>query len=72
MSTELKTTGLDPLEEADAEAVLRHAFDGEPLDAEVARRVHERAEKIRKETFERVGYIEDEILHRLLHDDEEQ
>lgn len=43
MSTEAKTT--DPQEQADSEAVLRHAFRGEPLDPEVARRVHERAAK---------------------------
>ena len=70
MSTELKTTGIDPQEEADAEAVLRHAFHGEPLDPEVSRRIHEQAQKIRQANFERVGYIDDETLRRLLHDDE--
>ena len=36
MSIETKIT--DPQELADGEAVLRHAFHGEPLDLEVARR----------------------------------
>ena len=71
MSTELKTTGIDPQEEADVEAVLRHAFHGEPLDPNVARRVHERAEKIRQETFERIGYIDDATFQKLLSDDDE-
>jgi hypothetical protein len=31
-------------EKADDEAVLRHAFHGEPFDSEVARRVRERGE----------------------------
>jgi len=43
MSTELRHSGVDPLEQADAEAVYRHAFEGEPLDPEVRRRVRERA-----------------------------
>jgi hypothetical protein len=34
-------------EEADRQAVLEHAFKGAPLDPEVAKRVHERAQAIR-------------------------
>ena len=34
-------------EEADRQAVLAHAFKGAPLDPEVAKRVHERAEAVR-------------------------
>lgn len=34
-------------EEADNRAVLEHAFKGAPLDPEVAKRVHERAEAVR-------------------------
>jgi hypothetical protein len=34
-------------EEADRQAVLEHAFKKVPLDPEVAKRVHERAEAIR-------------------------
>jgi hypothetical protein len=43
MSTDTKTAP-----EADQKAILDHAFHGKPLDPEVARRVHERAEAIRK------------------------
>ena len=39
MNTETNNTGTDPREQAEVQAVLRHAFEGEPLDAEVARRV---------------------------------
>ena len=35
-------------EAADQRAVLDHAFKGKPLDPEVAKRVHERAEAVRK------------------------
>jgi hypothetical protein len=42
MSIETRTQ-----EEADKQAVLEHAFKKAPLDPEVARRVHERAEAIR-------------------------
>lgn len=42
-------TRLPPTEEvADQRAVLDHAFHGKPLDPEVAKRVHERAEAVRK------------------------
>lgn len=36
-------------EEADHRHVIEHAFKGKPLDPEVARRVHERAEKVRED-----------------------
>ena len=46
MSTD---TRKPPTEEAaDQRAVLDHAFKGKPLDPEVAKRVHERAEAVRK------------------------
>jgi len=51
MSTESKTTGPDPQERSDEEAVLRRAFHGEPLDPEVARRVHERAARVTEEIY---------------------
>ena len=38
MSIELKHTGMDALERADAEAVYRHAFECEPLDPAADRR----------------------------------
>jgi hypothetical protein len=36
-------------EEADSRHMVEHAFKGKPLDPEVARRVHERADKLREE-----------------------
>lgn len=42
-------TRIPPTEQAaDQRAVLDHAFKGKPLDPEVAKRVHERAEAVRK------------------------
>ena len=36
-------------EQADHRHMIEHAFKGKPLDPEVARRVHERGEKLREE-----------------------
>ena len=55
MSAETKTTGRDSQVHADAEAVLRHAFYGEPLDPEVARRVQERAARVTEEVYRAHG-----------------
>ena len=72
MSAELTHTGMDPFEQADAEAVYRHAFEGEPLDPEVRRRVRERAARITEEIGRRHGEISDEIFQALLSDDDER
>ncbi len=72
MATEPSNTGADPQEQADHEAVLRHAFHGEPLDPEVARRVHERAAKITEEIYRTQGLIDDETFQKLLDDDDEE
>jgi len=69
MSAETKTTDPDPQERADEEAVLRHAFHGEPLDPEVARRVHERAARITEEIYRAHGLIDDETFQKLLDDE---
>lgn len=45
MSTETRKPQTQ--EEADSQAVLAHAFKGAPLDPEVAKCVHERAQAIR-------------------------
>ena len=71
MSAETKTTGTDPQERADFEAVLRHAFHGAPLDSELARRVHERAERITEEVRRTHGEIDTETLNALFRDDDE-
>lgn len=70
MSAETKYIDMDPLEQADAEAVLRHAFDGEPLDPEVDRRVRERAELITERIRHTHGLIDDDTFYALLSDDE--
>ena len=70
MSAETKTTSTDPEEHADAVAVLRHAFHGQPLDPEVSRRVHERAAPV-IENIRRVhGVIDDATFEALLRDDD--
>lgn len=71
MSDETKTTDIDPQERADAEAVLRHAYHGEPLDPEVSRRVHERALRVMEEIQRVHGMIDDATFQALLRDDDE-
>jgi hypothetical protein len=70
MSAETKTTGPDPQERADEQAVLRHAFHGAPLDPEVARRVHERALRVTEEIYRLHGEIDDATFQALLQDDD--
>jgi hypothetical protein len=71
MSIETSTNEVDLQEQADAEAVLRHAFEGQTLDPEVARRVHERAARITEEIRRIHGLIDDDTFHDLLRDDDE-
>ena len=68
MSTETPTA--DAQELADREAVYRHAFEGQPLDPEVRRRVRERAARITEEIRRVHGVIDDETFQKLLDDDE--
>ena len=71
MSTaEIRTT--DPQELADQEAVMRHAFQGEPLDPEVLRRVDERADRITEEIRRIHGIIDDKTFDELLRDDDDE
>jgi hypothetical protein len=70
MSIDTDTTRTDPLEQADAEAVLRHAFHGEPLDPEVGRRVRERAARVSEEIRRVHGVIDDGAFEALLSDDD--
>jgi hypothetical protein len=60
---------VDPQEQADSEAIVRHAFHGEPLDPEVARRVRERAEEITERIYRTHGLIDDETFQSLLDDE---
>jgi hypothetical protein len=71
MSPETNKTGTDSQEWADFEAVLRHAFEGAPLDSEVARRVEERADRITEEIRCLHGVIDDETFQELLRDDDD-
>ncbi len=71
MSTEPISNGAESQERADFEAVLRHAFHGEPLDPEVRRRVHERAERITEEIYRVHGELDSETINALFRDDDE-
>ncbi len=71
MSTAETQPDIDSQERADSEALHRHAFQGEPLDAEVARRVHERAARITEEIYRRHGLIDHETFQKPLDDDDE-
>lgn len=71
MNAETKTTGTDPRERADEEAVLRHAFHGEPLDPVVSHRVHERAARVTEEIYRLHGEIDTETINALFRDDDE-
>ena len=71
MSTETNDTAADPQEQGDFEAVLRHAFEGEPLDPKVARRVDLRAHRITERIRRVHGVIDDETFQELLRDDDD-
>jgi hypothetical protein len=58
-------------EKSDGDAVRRHAFHGEPLDPEVARRVRERGAEITEEIYREHGEIDPETIHALIRDDDE-
>jgi hypothetical protein len=71
MNTETAVTvPLVESEHSDTEAVLRHAFEGAPLDPEVARRIDERAAQITEQVRRTRGVIDDEVFQALLADDE--
>ncbi len=71
MSTETRTTGADSQVHADAEAVLRHAFHGEPLDPDVSRRVQERAARVSEQVYRMHGEIDTETISALFRDEDE-
>jgi hypothetical protein len=48
----------EPSVEADEQAVIDSFVTGTPLDPEVAKRVHERAQAIRAQTFEKHGLLD--------------
>jgi hypothetical protein len=57
---------LDLEEKADSDTVMRHAFEGEPLDPEIARRVEERARRVTEEIYRIHGIISEETLNQIL------
>ncbi len=61
MATEIKSQ-----EDADREAVYRHAFGGQPLDPEIKKRVRERAARITEQMHKTHGFIDDETFQKLL------
>ena len=55
----MDTTETIPAEmDADTKAVIEHVMTGKPLDPKVARRIHERAERISAEIFRRHGVLD--------------
>jgi hypothetical protein len=70
MNTAVQDTGIDPQQQADEDAVVRHVFDGKPLAAEVANRLQERGRRITEEIRRVHGLIDDEAFQSLLDDDE--
>ena len=71
MSNEIKYSEVEAQERSDEQAVLRHAFHGEPLDPEVARRVHERAARVTEEIYRLHGEIDNATFQALLSDDDD-
>jgi hypothetical protein len=51
------TTGHPPTIEADAQAVIEQVMSGKPVDPDAARRVHARAQQIRREILEKHGVL---------------
>ncbi|MGH7135362.1 MAG: hypothetical protein ACREHD_06450 [Pirellulales bacterium] len=72
MSTETKASGTDSQDHADAEAVLRHAFHGEPLDPEVSRRIQDRAARVTEEVYRVHGEIDMDTIGALFRDEDEK
>lgn len=73
MKTLDHTSGMDPQEKADDEAVMRYFFEGKPLDPEVAKRVHDQAAKVTEEIRLVHGLVDDATFQALqaLLDDED-
>jgi hypothetical protein len=57
MDIAASTGGSPPDIDADARAVIEQVMAGKPADAEAARRVHERAQQIRREIMAKHGVL---------------
>jgi len=58
MITETVTSDSLPEILADSEAVVAAIQSGKPLDPEIARRIHDRAERIREDVFQQHGLVD--------------
>jgi len=58
MNTTQTAPAIDPDVESDEQAVIESFVTGKPLDSEVARRVHERAQAIRARVFRANGLVD--------------
>ena len=65
MSTDIKSSAI----EDDFEAVLKHAFEGKPLDPDVARRIQERSAQITERIRQKHGVVDDATFAELLDDE---
>ncbi|HEV8058786.1 MAG TPA: hypothetical protein VGP68_02880 [Gemmataceae bacterium] len=64
MSTIESNPAVDPQEQADHEAAERLFIEGKPFPPDLARRIQERAARIREEIFQRVGGVDvDKLIH---------
>jgi len=72
MTSETQAAASDLQELTDRDAVYRHAFEGQPLDPEIRRRVRERAARITEEIQLTRGLADDETFQKLLGDDDEE
>jgi hypothetical protein len=70
-TTESVTAGPEWQDDPDAQAVLRHAIHGAPLDPAVARRVRERGERATEEIYRLHGELDSETITALFPDDDE-
>ena len=65
MSTDINSSAI----EDDFEAVLKHAFEGKPLDPDVARRIQERSAQITERIRQKYGVVDDATFSELLDDE---
>lgn len=72
MTSETHTAASDLQELADRDAVYQHAFEGQPFDPELRRRVRERAARVTEGIHRTRGLIDDETFQKLLGDDDEE
>jgi len=66
MKTLDQTTGIDPQQQTDEDAVMQHVFAGKALDPDVARRVRDRGRRITEEIRATHGLIDDATFQSLL------